>query len=110
MMAEEVPRWRRKAGGVMATVVQLGALMSVVLLIWGGNHRLYRWAVALFSLVNVPADANILIAVVLGVLGAALRRRKRAALNTLILFQVGGLLMTFGYQATLLWAPTALTL
>ncbi|TNC23134.1 bifunctional lysylphosphatidylglycerol synthetase/lysine--tRNA ligase LysX [Amycolatopsis alkalitolerans] len=103
-----VPRWRRKAGGVVATVVQLGALMSVALLIWGGHHRFYVWTVGLFSLVNIPADSNILIALVLVVLGAALRRRKRAALNTLILFQFGGLAMNLGYQATLLWAPEIL--
>jgi lysyl-tRNA synthetase class 2 len=109
-MAERVPYWRRKAGGVVATVVQLGALASVALLIWGGNHAFYRWTVGVFTVLNIPADSNILIALVLGVLGAALRRRKRAALNTLILFQVGGLLMTFAYQATLLWAPDVLSL
>jgi lysyl-tRNA synthetase class 2 len=103
-----VPRWRRKAGGVVATVVQLGALMSVVLLISGANRGLYRWTVGVFSLVNIPADSNILIALVLAVLGAALRRRKRAALNTLILFQVGGLLVTVAVQATVVWAPGVL--
>ncbi|NKQ57386.1 bifunctional lysylphosphatidylglycerol synthetase/lysine--tRNA ligase LysX [Amycolatopsis sp. K13G38] len=109
-MAEQVPRWRRKAGGVLATLVQLGALTSVILLIWGGHHAFYRWTTGVFNLLNIPADSNILIALVLFVLGAALRRRKRAALNTLLLFQVGGLLMTMGYQATLLWAPTVFPL
>ncbi|TVT58801.1 bifunctional lysylphosphatidylglycerol synthetase/lysine--tRNA ligase LysX [Amycolatopsis rhizosphaerae] len=108
MSEAEVPRWRRKAGGVVATVVQLGALMSVLLLIWDGGHTAVRRIVALFNLVNIPVDSNILIALVLFVLGAALRRRKRAALDTLILFQVGGLFMTVGYQATLLWAPQLL--
>ncbi|WP_236796024.1 bifunctional lysylphosphatidylglycerol synthetase/lysine--tRNA ligase LysX [Amycolatopsis sp. GM8] len=103
-----VPQWRRKAGGVVATVVELGAVMSIALLIWGGHHGFYRWTVGLFSLVNIPADSNLLIALVLGVLGAALRRRKRAALDTLILFQVGGLLLTIAFQATLLWAPDLL--
>lgn len=103
-----VPQWRRKAGGVVATIVELGAVMSVALLVWGGDHDFYRWTVGLFGLLNIPADANILIAVVLAVLGAALRRRKRAALDTLILFQAGGLLMTVGYQATLVWAPEIL--
>ncbi|HVW43045.1 MAG TPA: bifunctional lysylphosphatidylglycerol synthetase/lysine--tRNA ligase LysX [Amycolatopsis sp.] len=109
-MAERVPLWRRKAGGVVATVVQLGAVFSIALLIWGGHHAFYRWTTTAFNLLNVPADANILIALVLFVLGAALRRRKRAALNTLILFQAGGLLMTMGYQATLLWAPDVFVL
>lgn len=93
---------------MLATVVQVGALMSIALLIWGGHHGFYRWTIGAFSLVNIPADANILIALVLAVLGAALRRRKRAALNTLILFQIGGLLMTVAFQATLLWAPQVL--
>ena len=105
-----VPRWRSKAAGVVATVVQLGAVASVALLIFGGHHPFYRWTVGLFSLLNVPADANILIALVLVVLGAALRRRKRAALNTLILFQVAGLLMDVAFQMVLLWAPRVLTL
>lgn len=105
---EPVPRWRRKAGGAVATVVQLGALMSVALLIWGGHHRFYRWTVDLFGLLNIPADANILIALVLAVLGAALRRRKRAALNTLILFQAGGLVTTVAFQVTRLEAPSLL--
>ncbi|HVV12581.1 bifunctional lysylphosphatidylglycerol synthetase/lysine--tRNA ligase LysX [Amycolatopsis sp.] len=103
-----VPRWRRKAGGVVATVVQLGAVMSLVLLLTGGDHALYRWTVYLFGLLNIPADSNILIALVLVVLGAALRRRKRAALDTLILFQLGGLLTTAVFQATVLWAPRLL--
>ena len=95
---------------MVATVVQLGAVASIALLIWGGHHAFYRWTVGVFNLLNVPADANILIALVLFLLGAALRRRKRAALNTLVLFQAGGLLVTFSYQATLLWAPNVLTL
>ncbi|MCF6425454.1 bifunctional lysylphosphatidylglycerol synthetase/lysine--tRNA ligase LysX [Amycolatopsis tucumanensis] len=105
-----VPRWRSKAGGVVATVVQLGAVASVALLVSGGNHDFYRWTVGLFSLINIPADANIFIALVLAVLGAALRRRKRAALNTLILFQVAGLLMDVAFQMVLLWAPHVLVL
>ncbi|WP_306998776.1 bifunctional lysylphosphatidylglycerol synthetase/lysine--tRNA ligase LysX [Amycolatopsis thermophila] len=105
-----VPRWRSKTAGVVATVVQLGAVASVVLLLFGGHRDLYRWTVGLFSLLNIPADANILIALVLAVLGAALRRRKQAALNTLILFQVAGLLMDVAYQLVLLWAPHVLVL
>ncbi|HKS43757.1 MAG TPA: bifunctional lysylphosphatidylglycerol synthetase/lysine--tRNA ligase LysX [Amycolatopsis sp.] len=106
MSEKAVPAWRRKAGGLVATVVQLGALMSVVLLIWDDPHtRFYSATTWLFSLVNVPADANLLVALVLGVLGAALRRRKRAALDTLILFQAGGLLTTVAYEVTLIWAP-----
>ncbi|WP_167116910.1 bifunctional lysylphosphatidylglycerol synthetase/lysine--tRNA ligase LysX [Amycolatopsis viridis] len=106
-----VSRWRGKAAGVLATVVQLGALASVVLLLGGSSHHdFYRWTVGLFSLLNLPVDSNILIALVLAVLGAALRRRKRAALNTLILFQAAGLLMDLAFQMVLLWAPRVLTL
>ncbi|MTD57951.1 bifunctional lysylphosphatidylglycerol synthetase/lysine--tRNA ligase LysX [Amycolatopsis pithecellobii] len=109
-MPERAMRWYRRAGGVVATVVELGAVMSVVLLIWGGHRGLYQWTTGLFGLLNIPADANILIALVLAILGAALRRRKRAALNTLVLFQVGGLLMTIAFQTALLVNPALITL
>ncbi|WP_435156726.1 bifunctional lysylphosphatidylglycerol synthetase/lysine--tRNA ligase LysX [Amycolatopsis sacchari] len=109
-MGKQVPRWRRKAAGVVATVVQLSALASVALLVWGGHRAFYRWTVGVFDLLNLPTDANVLIALVLAVLGAALRRRKRAALDVLLLFQAGGLLTTLALQATLLWAPHALKL
>ncbi|KAA9147588.1 DUF2156 domain-containing protein, partial [Amycolatopsis acidicola] len=79
--------------------------MSVVLLLVGGHRGFYHWTVTVFGLLNIPADANILIALVLTVLGAALRRRKRAALNTLILFQAGGFLMAVAFHATVAWAP-----
>jgi lysyl-tRNA synthetase class 2 len=108
MSENAVPRWRRKAGGIVATVVQFGALMSVALLLLGDHHAFYSWTTWIFSLLNIPADANVLIALVLGVLGAALRRRKRAALNTLILFQIVGLLTTVAYEIALVWAPPRL--
>ncbi|MFD2421926.1 bifunctional lysylphosphatidylglycerol synthetase/lysine--tRNA ligase LysX [Amycolatopsis pigmentata] len=108
MSEKAVPRWRRKAGGIVATVVQFGAFMSVALLVLGNHHAFYSWTTWIFSLLNIPADANVLIALVLGVLGAALRRRKRAALNTLILFQIGGLLTTGAYEIALIWAPPRL--
>lgn len=108
MNGKPVPAWRSKAGGVVATVVQLGALMSVALLIWGDHHAFYSWTTWIFSLLNIPADSNLLIALVLAVLGAALRRRKRAALNTLLLFQAVALLTTAAFELRLIGAPERL--
>ncbi|GAA3541583.1 bifunctional lysylphosphatidylglycerol synthetase/lysine--tRNA ligase LysX [Amycolatopsis ultiminotia] len=106
-----IPRWKAKAGGVTATVVQLAAVFSVVLLLAGGSHgHLLGTIDAAFSALSVPTSASLVIVLLLVVLGAALRRRKRAALCTLLLFQVAGLLLTLVFQALLLWAPDLLTL
>ncbi|MBB4685958.1 bifunctional lysylphosphatidylglycerol synthetase/lysine--tRNA ligase LysX [Amycolatopsis jiangsuensis] len=106
-----VPAWKAKAGGITATVVQLAAVFSVVLLLAGGSHGHLLAAIdAVFSVLSVPTSASLVIVLLLVVLGAALRRRKRAALHTLLLFQVAGLLLTLGVQALLLWAPDLLTL
>jgi lysyl-tRNA synthetase class 2 len=107
--ANAVPQWKRKAGGVAASVVQLGALSSLLLLVFNGAFgHLRRLVVGLFSVLSLPVSANLFIVLVLAVLGAALRRRKRAALDALILFQVGGLLMVVGQQITVLVNPRVL--
>jgi lysyl-tRNA synthetase class 2 len=105
-----VAPWRRKSGGIVATVVQLGAAFSLLLLVLGNGHGEFRRAVvATFSALSIPVSGNLVIALVLGVLGAALRRRKRAALYTLMLFQIGGLILVIGVQATLLFQPDVLS-
>ena len=106
-----IPGWKARAGGVTATVVQLAAVFSVVLLIAGGSHgRLLNGIDMAFSALSVPTSASLVIVLLLVVLGGALRRRKKAALYTLLLFQVAGLLLTLATQAVLLWAPSLLTL
>ncbi|MEV4602272.1 bifunctional lysylphosphatidylglycerol synthetase/lysine--tRNA ligase LysX [Amycolatopsis sp. NPDC049253] len=106
-----IPAWKARAGGIVATVVQLAAVFSVVLLIAGGTHgHLLNGIDMAFSALSVPTSASLVIVLMLVVLGAALRRRKKAALYTLLLFQVAGLLITLALQAVLLWAPDLLTL
>jgi lysyl-tRNA synthetase class 2 len=109
--AQGVAQWKGKAGGVTATVVQLGALSSLLILVFNGAFgHLRRLLVSGFSVLSIPVTENLFIVLVLAVLGAALRRRKRAALLALILFQIGGLLMVLGQQLTLLVNPDALDL
>ncbi|MEU4675008.1 bifunctional lysylphosphatidylglycerol synthetase/lysine--tRNA ligase LysX [Amycolatopsis sp. NPDC023774] len=106
-----IPAWKARAGGIVATVVQLAAVFSVVLLIAGGTRgHLLNGIDMAFSALSVPTSASLVIVLMLVVLGAALRRRKKAALYTLLLFQVAGLLITLALQAVLLWAPDLLTL
>ncbi|MFE0028002.1 bifunctional lysylphosphatidylglycerol synthetase/lysine--tRNA ligase LysX [Amycolatopsis sp. NPDC059021] len=106
-----LPAWKAKAGGIIATVVQLAAVFSVILLLTNGPRgRVMNGIDMLFSALSVPTNASLVIVLLMVVLGAALRRRKRAALYTLVLFQVGGLLMTMVLQAALLWWPETLTL
>ncbi|RJQ79519.1 bifunctional lysylphosphatidylglycerol synthetase/lysine--tRNA ligase LysX [Amycolatopsis panacis] len=106
-----IPAWKAKAGGVTATIVQLAALYSIVLLLAGGSRgHLLGLIDAMFSALSLPTSASLVIVLLLVVLGAALRRRKRAALYTLLLFQFAGLLLTLSIQATLLWAPDLLSM
>jgi lysyl-tRNA synthetase class 2 len=107
----EVPRWKRTAGGVVATVIQFGAIFSLVLLISNAFLRQGRkFVVSIFSVLNIPVTSSLVIALVLVVLGAALRRRKRAALYTLMLFQVGGLVWNLLIQTALIWSPSSFSL
>ncbi|WP_043834889.1 bifunctional lysylphosphatidylglycerol synthetase/lysine--tRNA ligase LysX [Amycolatopsis nivea] len=103
--------WKARAGGLVATVVQLAALFSVVLLLAGGRHgHLLNGIDMAFGVVSVPTSSSLVIVLLLVVLGAALRRRKKAALYVLVLFQIAGLVTTLVLQALLLWAPDLLTL
>ena len=101
-----LPVWKAKAGGIIATVVQLAAVFSVILLLTDGPHGRFENNIDMaFSALSIPTSASLVIVLLLVVLGAALRRRKTAALYTLMLFQVGGLIYTLAIQATLLWSP-----
>ncbi|MFR9730678.1 bifunctional lysylphosphatidylglycerol synthetase/lysine--tRNA ligase LysX [Saccharopolyspora sp. MS10] len=88
--------WGPAVAVAVTALVQLGACVSAVLLVRDGHDAFARWTVFLFGLVNVPVAGNVVNVLVLVVLGAALRGRKRAALNTLLLFQFGGLATSVG--------------
>ncbi|WP_037303431.1 bifunctional lysylphosphatidylglycerol synthetase/lysine--tRNA ligase LysX [Amycolatopsis orientalis] len=109
--ASRVSPWKARAGGIVATLVQLAAVFSVILLIAGDvKGPVLRTGDIAFSALSIPTNASLVIVLLLVVLGAALRRRKRAALYTLLLFQVGGLAITVAWQAALLWWPHLLAL
>ncbi|ONI86021.1 lysine--tRNA ligase [Saccharothrix sp. ALI-22-I] len=82
-----VTRWKSRTAGVVATVVQLAALASVLLFLIDEESDLAQGILAVSYLLGLPVEANLFIVLVLVVLGAALRRRKRAALWTLLLFE-----------------------
>ncbi|TCO58724.1 bifunctional lysylphosphatidylglycerol synthetase/lysine--tRNA ligase LysX [Actinocrispum wychmicini] len=107
-MREAQQAWKHKAAGVVATVVQIGALMSLFLELATDDSRLRRFVVNISGLLGLPVDENLFIFVVLLVLGAALRRRKRAALWALMLFEVGTLLWAALGQVTAVVAPELL--
>jgi lysyl-tRNA synthetase, class II len=107
-MREAEQAWKGRAAGIVATIVQLGAFMSLFLVLVTDDNRLRRLVVAVSSLFGLPVDENVFIFVVLLVLGAALRRRKRTALWALILFEVGNLLTSVLTQITIVVAPGVL--
>jgi lysyl-tRNA synthetase class 2 len=105
----DVAVWKRRAAGLVASVVQLGALASLfVLLFQNVNPTLSNNIITAFGYLGLPVEANVFIALVLGVLGAALRRRKRAALWALVLFQLLTLVLGVLIQvAVLVFGPDA---
>lgn len=99
--------WRDRAGGVVATVVELGAVASLVLLLFDEGSDAGNTIIDVFDWVNVPVDGSLVRAVLLAVLGAALRRRKRAALLTLVLFEVAGCVLSLLWVVAVAVAPAA---
>ncbi|MBE1468033.1 lysyl-tRNA synthetase class 2 [Kibdelosporangium phytohabitans] len=92
---------KHRAAGIVATIVQVGAFLSVFFVLTDVDSEV-RWYVGFASwMVGLPVDENLFISVVLLVLGAALRRRKRAALWTLVVFEVGSVLTDLVYLLTL---------
>ena len=84
------PAWKWKIAGTIATVVQLAAVLSLLRVILPEDSWFTDVADGVGYFFGLPIDGNLFIAMVFFVLGAALRRHKRAALWTLLLFQVHG--------------------
>jgi lysyl-tRNA synthetase, class II len=101
--------WRRRTAGVVASVVQLAALASLFVLLFDNVlPTVSADIVSGFGYLGLPVAPNVFIALVLGVLGAALRRRKRAALWTLGLFQLLSLVLGGLIQiAVVVYGPDA---
>ncbi|MGH3622199.1 MAG: bifunctional lysylphosphatidylglycerol synthetase/lysine--tRNA ligase LysX, partial [Sciscionella sp.] len=97
-------RWKQKTAGLLASLVQVAALCSLVLIYdVGGHDGFSRFVYGFYTVLGLPVDGSVVIALVLAVLGVALRRRKRAALNVLLLFQcveIAFLLSTLGWRAS----------
>ncbi|MGH3626021.1 MAG: phosphatidylglycerol lysyltransferase domain-containing protein, partial [Sciscionella sp.] len=85
----EIPPWKRRAAGTVATLTQLGGVACLALLFDFSPHVPWRRVVdAVYTVFGLPVDSSLVVALLLFVLGVALHRRKRAALNLLIGFQV----------------------
>ncbi|MDT7789740.1 MAG: lysyl-tRNA synthetase, class [Pseudonocardiales bacterium] len=100
-----VPAWKWKAAGAIATVVQVAGVLSLLRVVLPEDTWFTDVTDAIAGLLGLPIDGNLFIAMVFFVLGAALRRHKRAALWALLLFQVVGLLVVSLIVTILLLAP-----
>lgn len=96
---------QRRAGGVVA-VVELAVLACLALLLLGETSGEGELTGEAFFWLNVPVEGALVPAVLLGVLAAALERRKRAALLTLVLFQLVGLAVDAVWATALTVAPS----
>ncbi|MBP2473872.1 lysyl-tRNA synthetase class 2 [Crossiella equi] len=113
---KSLPRWQSRAAGLVATVVQLSVLSCLLLFTVTDLHGDladddYNAPVVVisevFNALGLPVEANMVIALVLAVLGAALRRRKRAALWALLLFQAVSFTTSTSVILLLTLAPDA---
>jgi lysyl-tRNA synthetase class 2 len=103
-----VPKWKWRIAGTVATVVQLAALGSLILLVIPDDSGVAGVIRLAGYWLGLPVDANLFIVLVFVVLGAALRRRKRAALWTLLVFEGLGLLLVAFVLALFAFVPGAL--
>ncbi|PRY46929.1 bifunctional lysylphosphatidylglycerol synthetase/lysine--tRNA ligase LysX [Umezawaea tangerina] len=103
-----VPKWKWRIAGTVATVVQLAALGSLVLLVIPDDSAVADVIRTAGYWLGLPVDANLFIVLVFVVLGAALRRRKRAALWTLLVFEALGLVLVSFVLALFAFVPGAL--
>jgi len=103
-----VPKWKWRIAGTVATVVQLAALGSLVLLVIPDDSAVAGVIRLAGYWLGLPVDANLFIVLVFVVLGAALRRRKRAALWTLLVFEALGLLLVSVVLALFALEPDAM--
>jgi lysyl-tRNA synthetase class 2 len=101
-----VPKWKWRVSGAVATVVQLAALASFILLVIPDESRVAGIIRAAGYWAGLPVDANLFIVLVFVVLGSALRRRKRAALWALLLIEVLGLGLVALVLALLALSPS----
>ncbi|WP_090011247.1 bifunctional lysylphosphatidylglycerol synthetase/lysine--tRNA ligase LysX [Lentzea albidocapillata] len=99
------PAWKWKTAGTIATIVQLAGVLSLLRVILPEDGWFTGLADGIGYLFGLPIDGNLFIAMVFFVLGAALRRHKRAALWTLLLFQVMGLVLVGFIMVILALAP-----
>jgi lysyl-tRNA synthetase, class II len=84
-------RWRSRTAAGVVTIVELGVVACLLLLLPVVPRGVADPVVDAFLWLNVPVVGSLVAAVLLAVLAAALGRRKRAALLTLILLQGFGL-------------------
>ncbi|TWP49387.1 bifunctional lysylphosphatidylglycerol synthetase/lysine--tRNA ligase LysX [Lentzea tibetensis] len=100
-----VARWKWKTASWIATVVQLAAVASLLRLILPEDSWFTGFTDTVGYWLGLPIDGNLFIALIFAVLGAALHRHKRAALWTLLLFEVLGLALALIILAIFVLAP-----
>ncbi|WAL68843.1 bifunctional lysylphosphatidylglycerol synthetase/lysine--tRNA ligase LysX [Amycolatopsis cynarae] len=99
---------RNRAAWVVAAAAELSAVTSLALLLFDRGSNAGEMVIDVFSWLNLPVDGSLVRAVLLAVLGAALRRRKRAALLTLVVLQVTGLALDLAWAVAVRVAPAEL--
>ncbi|WP_434450350.1 bifunctional lysylphosphatidylglycerol synthetase/lysine--tRNA ligase LysX [Lentzea sp. E54] len=99
------PAWKWRTAGAIATTVQLAGALSLLRVILPEDSWFTDVADGIGYVFGLPIDGNLFIALVFFVLGAALRRHKRAALWTLLLGQFLGLLLVGFIMVILALAP-----
>jgi lysyl-tRNA synthetase class 2 len=98
--------WRNRVAAGTVAVLELGVLACLFLLVPGVPGAAADRITDAFLWPDVPVVGSLLAAVLLAVLAAALGRRKRAALLTLVLLQVIGLAAAGVWALVLTAAPT----
>ena len=87
-----VVRGRPRAARTIGTIYAAAAVSALLLLLFSRSRRPSLVELA-FGLINVPVNASLLSAVVLGVTARALLARKRAGLVVVAAFQVIGIVL-----------------
>jgi lysyl-tRNA synthetase, class II len=86
-MHQTAPGWRERFAAWAGRIVTLAAIWSLIGIPLHG-WRWTHWVNNTFDLFNVPAAPSLFTGLLLFVMGSALRRRLRAAMITVLIFQI----------------------
>ncbi|HEY6795807.1 MAG TPA: bifunctional lysylphosphatidylglycerol synthetase/lysine--tRNA ligase LysX [Kineosporiaceae bacterium] len=97
--------WRDHLARGVVAVVEVAVAACLALLVLGEAGQVGEVVTDAFGWVNLQVEGSFVPTVMLAVLAAALGRRKRAALLTLMLFQIVGVAVEAAWAALLAAAP-----